>query len=77
MMQKKGHELEKKYAAAGFVLSIFRSAALDATLTLRGQKEFAAEFYQPHWAWKHKNVLKLCSLPQNSALWPSDHDLNM
>ena len=38
------NEREKKSAAAGFVLSIFRSASEDVTRTPRGEKEFGVEF---------------------------------
>ena len=66
--RKKGRELEKDYAEAGFVLSIFRSASEYATPTPRGEKEFGVEFNYAHWALKSKNILNLCSLPQTSAL---------
>ena len=48
--REKGCELEKEYAEAGFVLSMFRSASQDATLTPWGEKEFGAEFNKTHWA---------------------------
>ena len=44
---KKGKKLMKrkiKFVTAGFVLSIFRSATEDATLTPRGEKKFGVEF---------------------------------
>ena len=42
----------KRCAAAGFVLSIFRSAFEDATPTPRGEKEFGEEFNKTHYALK-------------------------
>ena len=41
---KKSSEIEKKSAAAGFVLAIFWSAIEDTTPTPRGQKKFGSNF---------------------------------
>ena len=46
--REKGRKLEKEYAAAGFVLSIFRSASSDATFTPWGEKKFGVEINQTH-----------------------------
>ena len=66
--RKKGRELEKDYAEAGFVLSIFRSASEYATPTPRGEKEFDVEFNHADWTLKSENILNLWPLPQSSAL---------
>ena len=58
----------------GFVLSIFRSASAYATPTPWGEKQFGVEFNYAHSALKSKNILNLCSLPQNSALWSFWHE---
>ena len=53
----------KKYAEAGFVLSIFWSAAYDVTPTPWGEKFFGSNLIRHIGLWNKKHILKLRSLP--------------